>query len=73
MRSAGARIRRTGSSTLQSAGDYAWSKGCVLCAASGNSGRGSISYPARYTNCIAVGATRLTERSGTSLSTGAKR
>ncbi|MFO0980335.1 MAG: S8 family peptidase [Planctomycetota bacterium] len=49
----------SGSSTLQAAVDYAWSKGCVLCAATGNSGGNSIGYPARYTNCMAVGATRF--------------
>jgi serine protease len=50
----------SGSSALQSAVDYAWNtKGCVIAAASGNNGSGSISYPARYTNCIAVGATRF--------------
>lgn len=51
---------RTGSSTLQSAVDYAWStKGCVVCAATGNGGKNGIDYPARYTNTIAVGATRF--------------
>jgi serine protease len=48
-----------GSSTLQSAVDYAWNKGVVLCAAAGNSGRNGLSYPARYANCVAVGATRF--------------
>ncbi len=45
------------STTLQSAVDYAWSQGAVVVAATGNSGASSISYPARYTNAIAVGAT----------------
>lgn len=49
----------TGSSALQSAVTYAWGRGCVLCAATGNSGRSGVSYPARYTECIAVGATRF--------------
>jgi serine protease len=49
----------SGSTTLKNAVDYAWNKGCVLCAATGNSGAGQISYPARYANCIAVGATRF--------------
>jgi len=49
----------SGSSTLSSAVNYAWGKGCVLAAATGNSGAARISYPARYTNCIAVGATRF--------------
>lgn len=51
---------RTGSSTLQSAIDYAWStKGCVTCAATGNGGKNGLDYPAKYTNTIAVGATRF--------------
>lgn len=48
-----------GSNALQNAVNYAWGRGVVLCAATGNSGSGQISYPARYTNCIAVGATRF--------------
>jgi serine protease len=49
----------SGSTTLQSAVDYAWSHGVVICAAAGNTGRNGLQYPARYTNCIAVGATRF--------------
>ena len=49
----------SGSSTLSSAVDYAWNLGCVLVAATGNAGRGSIDYPARYANCMSVGATRF--------------
>ena len=49
----------TGSSTLSSAVDYAWNQGCVLCAATGNGGKGNLDYPARYANCMAVGATRF--------------
>jgi serine protease len=49
----------TGTSTLSSAVTYAWNAGCVLCAATGNTGRSGVSYPARYTQCIAVGATRF--------------
>lgn len=45
------------STTLQQAVDYAWSKGVVVVAAAGNSGRSSKSYPAAYTNAIAVAAT----------------
>jgi thermitase len=48
---------RTGSSTLQAAVDYAWSRGVVLACAAGNSGSRSATYPAYYSNCIAVGAT----------------
>ena len=51
---------RTGSTTLQSAIDHAWvTRGAVVCAATGNAGRNGIDYPARYTNTIAVGATRF--------------
>jgi serine protease len=49
----------SGSSTLKNAVDDAWNAGCVLCAATGNSGGSRISYPARYDNCMAVGATRF--------------
>ena len=45
------------SSTLQQAVDYAWNKGVVVVAAAGNSASSSPSYPAYYTNCIAVAAT----------------
>lgn len=47
----------SGSSTLQSAVNYAWSKGAVIVAAAGNSGSASPVYPAYYSNCIAVAAT----------------
>jgi serine protease len=49
----------SGSTTLKSAVDYAWGKNVVICAASGNSGRSTVAYPAKYANCIAVGATRF--------------
>ncbi len=49
----------SGSTTLKNAVNYAWGKGAVLCAASGNSGGSTVAYPARYANCIAVGATRF--------------
>lgn len=45
-----------GSTTLESAVNYAYNKGCAIFAASGNGNTSSLSYPARYTNCIAVGA-----------------
>jgi thermitase len=45
------------SSTLQSAVDYAWSKGVVIVAAAGNNGTSTKVYPAYYTNVIAVAAT----------------
>jgi thermitase len=45
------------SSTLESAVNYAWSKGVVLVAAAGNNGNTTPVYPAYYSNCIAVAAT----------------
>lgn len=48
-----------GSTTLQNAVNYASGLGVVICAATGNSGRTGLSYPALYTPCIAVGATRF--------------
>jgi len=46
-----------GSTTLQNAVDYAWNKGAVVVAAAGNSGTNLPSYPAYYSNAIAVAAT----------------
>ena len=43
--------------TLQDAINYAWGKGMVLAAASGNSGTLGVYFPARADNVIAVGAT----------------
>ena len=45
------------SSTLESAINYAWSKGLVVVAAAGNSGSSLPSYPAYYSKVIAVAAT----------------
>ena len=45
------------SSTLQSAVDYAWSKGAVVVAAAGNNSSSAPFYPAYYANTIAVAAT----------------
>lgn len=47
-----------GSTIEEDAINYAAALGVVICAASGNEGSSSVGYPARYTNCIAVGATR---------------
>ena len=47
----------SGSSTLEDAVNYAWSEGVVVVASAGNSGSTTPSYPAYYTNCIAVAAT----------------
>lgn len=46
----------TGSNTLRNAVNYAWNKGAVLVCAAGNSGNTAASYPAFYTNCLAVAA-----------------
>jgi thermitase len=45
------------STTLESAVKYAWGKGVVIVAAAGNSANSSKTYPAYYSNCIAVAAT----------------
>jgi len=47
----------SGTSTLQSAVDYAWSRGSVVVAAAGNSNTSAPSYPAYYSNAIAVAST----------------
>lgn len=41
----------------QEAVNYAYNKGCVIVASSGNDSSGEVSYPAGYDNVIAVGAT----------------
>ena len=46
-----------GTQAVEDAINYAWSKGLVVVAAAGNSGSSTPSYPAFYTNCIAVAAT----------------
>jgi subtilisin len=47
---------------MESAIKYAWEKGCVVVAAAGNSGfsgsRNTIGYPAKYLDCLCVGASR---------------
>ncbi len=45
------------SRALEDAVNYAWNHGVVLVAAAGNSGNSSPTYPAYYTNVIAVAAT----------------
>ena len=45
------------SPTLKSAVDYAYNRGCAIFAATGNDGNNSVSFPARYSNVMAVGAT----------------
>jgi len=44
------------SPSLENACNDAWASGCVLAAATGNQGTTPISYPARYSSTIAVGA-----------------
>jgi thermitase len=51
----------SGSSALESAVNYAWSRNCVITASAGNSGTTSPNYPAYYTNCIAVASTTSTD------------
>jgi hypothetical protein len=48
---------RFGSASEQQAINYAWENGVVIVASSGNDGSGRVSYPAAFTNCIAVGST----------------
>lgn len=48
--------------TLESAINYAWSRGVIVVAAAGNNGRSQKFYPAYYTNSIAVAATDSTDR-----------
>lgn len=45
------------SSTLQSAVDYAYKRGCLVIASSGNNGTNTVYYPAACSNAVAVGAT----------------
>jgi serine protease len=52
----------SGSNALRDALEYAYNKGVVIVAASGNDGTGTVSYPAAYDEfVIAVGATRFDE------------
>ncbi len=43
--------------TLERAINHAWNRGAVLACAAGNGGNTAKTYPAAYTNCIAVSAT----------------
>jgi hypothetical protein len=49
-------------STVSNAITYAYNAGVVLLASSGNSGTGKVSYPAAYSQVIAVGATTYDDR-----------
>ena len=50
------------STTLANAVSYAWSHGVVVVAAAGNSGYSGRTYPAYYSNAIAVAATDQNDR-----------
>jgi len=60
------------SSTLERAVNYAWNKGVVVVAAAGNSANPSKTYPAAYTNSIAVAATNNKDQKASFSSYGAK-
>jgi thermitase len=45
------------SNNLEKAVNYAWSQGAILIAAAGNKGGSEASYPAYYTDCLAVAGT----------------
>src|SRR5213593_3482762 len=45
-----------GPTDIQLAVDYAWSKGALIVAAAGNSGVGTLDYPARLPNVVSVAA-----------------
>jgi subtilisin family serine protease len=47
---------RFGSSSEETAINYAWGQGLVIAASSGNDGSRRVSYPAAFANCIAVGS-----------------
>jgi serine protease len=49
-------------STVQNAITYAYNHGVVLVASSGNEGVSTVSYPAAYSQVIAVGATRYDDQ-----------
>ncbi len=49
----------TGSTTLSNAVTSTANAGLTICAAAGNTGRKGVQYPALYSQCIAVGATRF--------------
>ncbi|MBI2850486.1 MAG: S8 family peptidase [Chloroflexi bacterium] len=52
----------TAPKALQTACDNAYAKGVLLVAAAGNSGSGSVSYPAKYASVIAVAATDSSDK-----------
>ena len=44
---------------IRDAVEFAWARGCVCIAATGNDGKGQVDYPARYTQAVAVSAIGL--------------
>ena len=50
------------SEALEEAVDYAFSRGVVVCASSGNEDRDSVGYPAASPSCVAVGATSRSKK-----------
>ena len=53
---------RYGAASMESAINYAWSKGVVVVCAAGNDASPSPSYPAAYENCLSVVATDSNDR-----------
>jgi len=51
----------TYSATIKSAVDYAWEKGCVIVASTGNTGSNATRYPAAFDNVIAVSSTTFVD------------
>lgn len=60
------------SRTLESAVNYAWKNGVIVVAAAGNSNNPSKTYPAAYTNAIAVAATNNQDQKAYFSSYGAR-
>ncbi|MBI4035752.1 S8 family serine peptidase [Candidatus Daviesbacteria bacterium] len=60
------------STTLERAVNYAWDRNVVVVAAAGNSANRSKTYPAAYTNAIAVAATNNKDQKAAFSSYGAK-
>ena len=46
----------TDSATIRNAINYAYNKGCAIFAATGNSGKATVDWPARYDNVFGVGS-----------------
>ncbi|WP_395321880.1 S8 family peptidase [Variovorax sp. UC74_104] len=44
---------------IRDAVEFAWARGCVCIAATGNDGKGQVDYPARYTEAVAISAIGL--------------